>query len=255
MKSIWITALAREQVSAVTITGMAAQYGLAADGHFWSNDLNAMAWTAVRDTLRDKNVSLWVIAGSAEDLLPEVRYGLTLLYLSIRAERPELAILWVDSDGQLSADLLPGVFADVPLIGSNSRLLGAKLAAGANTSIKPASAEYRLAVHVNPGFGVWFETGPGAGKCWDGAMFAVDGGGITAHGVGPAGSLPQKCVLEYPMQGMRLSLGETEYTGWAIANRLNDESSYFIKVEGVLSAFLFGPQAEGDEDEVYMMLI
>jgi hypothetical protein len=49
---------------------------------------------------------LWVIAGSIDDLLPEIRYGLTLLCLSIRAERPELSILWVDSDGQLSPELL-----------------------------------------------------------------------------------------------------------------------------------------------------
>ena len=94
MKNIWMTALAKEQVSAVTITGIAAQYGLHADGHFWSNDLKNMAWTAVRDKLREKDISLWVIAGGAEDLLPETRYGLTLLCLSIRAERPDLSILW-----------------------------------------------------------------------------------------------------------------------------------------------------------------
>ena len=255
MKSIWITALAKEQVSAVTITGIAAQYGLTADGHFWTDDLKNMAWLAVRDTLRDSGISLWVIAGSLDDLLPELRYGLTLLCLSIRAERPELAILWVDSDGQLSPELLPGVFANVPLVGSNSRLLGAKLAAGANTAAKPASAECRLAVHANPIFGVWFEVGPGAGRSWDGAMFAVTGGKIVAHGVGAAGILPQTCVLEYPMQGMRLNLGETEYTGWAVANRLNEHSAYFVKVEGVLSGFLFGPLAEVDEAEVHVVYI
>ena len=254
MKTLWITALAKEQVSAVTITGIAAQYGLNADGHFWSNDLKNMAWLGVRDRLRDTETSLWVIAGSAEDLLPEIRYGLTLLCLSIRTERPDLSILWVDSDNRLSPDLLPGVFADVPVVASNSRLLGAKLATGANTSVKPV-AEYRLSVHANPGFGVWFEIGPAAGQNWAGALFAVSGGEIRAHGVGPANILPQRCVLEYPVQGMQLRLGEVEYTGWAVANTLNAETSYFVKVEGVPSGFLFGPQAEGDEAEVRVVSI
>jgi hypothetical protein len=86
-------------------------------------------------------------------------------------------------------------------------------------------------------------------------MLAVDGGDITAHGVGPAGILPQKCVLEYPMQGMRLSFGETEYTGWAVANKLDEQSSYFVKVEGAPFGFLFGPQAKGAEAEVYMVRV
>ena len=255
MKNIWMTALAKEQVSAVTITGIAAQYGLNADGHFWSNDLKNMAWTAVRDKLREKDISLWVIAGGADDLLPETRYGLTLLCLSIRAERPDLSILWVDTDNQLSSDALPGAFADVPLVGSNSRLLGAKLAAGANTVAKPSSVEYRLGVHANPGFGVWFEVGPVAAQEWSGAMFAVTGGEVMAHGVGPAGTLPQKCVLEYPMQGMQLKLGEAEYTGWSVANTLDGDSSYFVKVDGVPSGFLFGPATEGDEAEVYVVSV
>ncbi|MCI5166313.1 MAG: hypothetical protein D3903_09500 [Candidatus Electrothrix sp. GM3_4] len=214
-----------------------------------------MGWIGVRDKLREKNIALWVIAGSVDDLLPETRYGLTLLCLSIRAERPDLSILWVDSDNQLRPDLLPGVFADVSLVGSNSRLLGAKLAAGANTPAKSLSSEYRLCVHANPGFGVWFEIGPMAEQDWPGAMFAINGGEVMAHGVGPAGTLPQKCVLEYPTQGMQLRLGEIEYTGWAVANRMDSESSYFVKVDGVPSGFLFGPLAEGDEAEVHVVSV
>jgi hypothetical protein len=250
-----MTALTKEQVTAVTVTGIAAQYGLNADGHFWTNDLKNMAWKAVRDKLRDKNIALWVITGSAEDLVPEARYGLTLLCLSIRAERPNLSILWVNSERQPSLEALPSVFAPVPQVDVKSNLLGAKLAAGANTAAKSPSVEYRLGVHANPGFGVWFEIGPAAEQEWPGAMFAVTGGKITAHGVGPAGTLPQKCVLEYPMQGMQLKLGEAEYTGWAVANTLDGKSSYFVKVDGVPSGFLFGPATEGEEAEVHVVSI
>jgi hypothetical protein len=251
MKSIWITALAKEQVSVVAITGTASQYGLAADGHFWTDDLEKMAWLGIREKLTDKNISLWVIAGKAEDLTPEVRYGLTLLYLTIRMERPDLSLLWIDTEDKVDAAMLPTVFASVPFIGMPNKLLGAKLAAGANTKAKPASAEYRLHVHANPGFGVWFEVGPVTPQEWSGAMLAVAGGEIKAHGTGPAGTLPQKCVLEYPLQGMELSLGEKKYIGWAVANKTASDSSYFVKVDGVPSGLLFGPLAEGDEVELY----
>ncbi|XCN73036.1 MAG: hypothetical protein Q3M24_22630 [Candidatus Electrothrix aestuarii] len=254
MKSIWITALAKEQVSVMAITGTASQYGLAADGHFWTDDLGKMAWLGIREKLTDKNISLWVIAGKAEDLTPEVRYGLTLLSLTIRMERPDLSLLWVDTeDDKDKSDnsMLPTVFAGVPRIGITSNLLGAKLAAGANTAAKPSATEYRLSVHANPGFGVWFEVGPVTPQEWSGAMLAVAGGEIKAHGVGPSGTLPEKCVLEYPLRGMELSLGEKKYTGWAVANKMTGDSSYFVKVDGVPSGLLFGPLAEGDEVELY----
>ena len=75
MKSVWITALAKEQVSVIAITGTASQYGLAADGHFWTDDLKNMAWMGIREKLCEKEIGLWVIAGKAEDLKPETCYG------------------------------------------------------------------------------------------------------------------------------------------------------------------------------------
>jgi hypothetical protein len=255
MKNIWITALAKEQVSVVAITGTASQYGLAADGHFWTDELGKMVWLGVHEKLADKTISLWVIAGKAEDLSPAVRYGLTLLYLKIRMERPNLSILWVDTDDKVDPAILPGVFTGIPLVGLGSSLLGAKLAAGANTAAKSSSTDYRLSIHANPGFGVWFEIGPVAPLDWSGAMLAVTDGEIKAHGVGPAGRLPEKCVLEYPVQSMRLSLGETEYIGWGVANGLNGDSSYFVKVDGVPSGFLLGPFAKEDETEMHVVAV
>jgi hypothetical protein len=38
-------------------------------------------------------------------------------------------------------------------------------------------------------------------------------------------------------------------------NKLDEQSSCFVKVEGAPSAFLFRPQAEGDEAEVYRVRI
>uniref|UniRef100_UPI004057371F hypothetical protein n=1 Tax=Candidatus Electrothrix sp. TaxID=2170559 RepID=UPI004057371F len=255
MKSIWITALAKEQVPVVAITGTASQYGLAADGHFWTDDLEKMAWIGVRDKLREKEIALWVIVGSAEDLLPETRYGLTLLYMGIRAERPDLSILWVDSGDQLDAKQLPTLLSGIPLVQVENAILGAKLAASANMTAKLPIIDYRLGVHANPGFGVWFEVGPAPDQEWSGAMLAINGGEIKAHGVGPAGQLPEKCVLEYPMQGMQLSLNKTEYSGWGVANKLDKNFSYFAKIDGVPSGFLFGPFAGEDEVNMHVVAI
>lgn len=255
MKSVWITALAKEQVSVIAITGTASQYGLAADGHFWTDDLKNMAWMGIREKLCESDISLWVIAGKTEDLTPKTCYGLTLVALSLRSERPELSILWVDTGDQLKPEHLPTLLAGVPLIQADSAMLGAKLAANANMTATPSPAEYRLAVHANPGFGVWFEVGPDGEQEWPGAMFALDGGEIKAHGVGPAGTLPEKCVLEYPMQGLKLNLGDTEYTGWAVSNGLDGQSSYYVKVAGVPAGFLFGSLGEGDDVEAHVVRI
>ena len=255
MKSVWITALAKEQVSVIAITGTASQYGLAADGHFWTDDLKNMAWMGIREKLCEKEISLWVIAGQAEDLTPETCYGLTLLALSLRAERPDLPILWVDTGDQLKPELLPTLLAGIPLIQSDSAMLGAKLAANANMTASAPPAEYRLAVHANPGFGVWFEVGPAGEQEWPGAMFAIDSGEIKAHGVGTAGTLPEKCVLEYPMQGLKLNLGNTEYNGWAVSNKLDGQSSYYVKIDGVPTGFLFGSLAQDDEAKAHVVRI
>ncbi len=255
MKSVWITALAKEQVSVIAITGTASQYGLAADGHFWKDDLKNMAWMGIREKLCEHDISLWVIAGKAEDLTPETCYGLTLLALSLRAERPELSILWVDTGDQLTPELLPTLLAGVPLIQADNAMLGAKLAANANMAATSVPAEYRLTVHANPGFGVWFEVGPSGEQEWPGAMFAVADGEIKAHGVGSTGALPEKCVLEYPMEGLKLNLGDTEYIGWAVSNGLDGDSSYYVKVDGIPTGFLFGPLTQDDNAEVHVVRI
>jgi len=80
-------------------------------------------------------------------------------------------------------------------------------------------------------------------------MFGVTGAEITFHAVGPAGSLPSKTTLNYPMQGLKLEMGDKEYTAWAAQNELNAETSYFVKVEGYPESILFGPfspEAEAD---------
>ena len=86
-------------------------------------------------------------------------------------------------------------------------------------------------------------------------MFGAYEGKIAFHGVGPAGKLPSKSVLNYPMEGLRLNLGEKEYIAWAVQNELHAETSYFVKLDGFPESILFGPfPADGaDEADVHVI--
>jgi hypothetical protein len=121
-----------------------------------------------------------------------------------------------------------------------------------NTPAKKVPVEYRLDIYAMPKLGQWFEVGP-VDSSWKGVMFGVCGAEIDAHGVGPAGKLPQKAVLEYPMKGLKLALGEKDYTAWAVKNSLDGASSYYVRVQGEPESILLGPLAEGDDAEVYVL--
>ena len=259
MKKVWITALRKDKDNAAKsvdlLTSTAIRYGLQADGHFWTDDLKNMAWMAAAAPLKAPDVSLWIVAGAAGDLSPEISYGLTLLYLSVLAGKKGLPVLWIDTGEDMAPEKLPSVFARSEIVTISNSTLGAKFAAKANIPAKAESGEFRLAVHANPGFGIWFETGPGSGHEWQGALLAVDKGEIKAHGVGPKGSIPEKTTLEYQMQGLELSMAETKLTGWAVRNHLSDALSYYVKVEGVPGCLAFGSLTEGEDAELHVLRV
>ena len=57
------------------------------------------------------------------------------------------------------------------------------------------------------------------------------------------------------MEGLRLDLREKEYIAWAVQNKLNAETSYFVKVEGFPESILFGPVPAEGADEVDVHVI
>jgi len=255
MKKIWITSLARDEKAVAAVLGVARSYGLEADGHFWTDDLSHMAWLAPKETLAAPETSLWVILGSGKDMTaPSVRYGMSLLTLSVQGDKgPGFPVLWLDTDEGLSSESLPGPLRGADILAAAEPSLGAKLVARANVPPRPVSTDYRLAVHANPGFGVWFETGPGRGLAWNGALLGVSGGAVDAHGVGPAGAIPQRAVLKYPVKGLTLALGDREYTAWAVQNDLDDGRSYYARVQEVPEGLLFGPYTQDDEADVHVL--
>ena len=255
MKAIWVTSLGASQDPVKQLMSQMKTYGLEVQGHFWKDDVKKMAWMAARDSLIDQKVSMWGILGSGEALLaPDNLYGLSLLAVTVQARRGlHFPVMILQTHGELiSSELLstPLKGADVMLASDSG--LGAKLAARVHKPPKPISPEYQLDIYGNEQIGQWFEVRP-AQASWPGVMFGVAGAEITFHAVGPAGSLPRKTVLNYPMQGLKLEMGGKEYLAWAAQNELNAETSYFVKVEGYPASIVFGPYSTEEEADVFVV--
>jgi hypothetical protein len=255
MKAIWVTSLGASQDPVKQLMSQMKTYGLEVQGHFWKDDLQKMAWMAARESLVDAKVSMWGILGSDEELrAPDTRYGLSLLAVTVQARRGlHFPVMILQTRGEpISAEQLGTPLKGTDVMLASDSGLGAKLAARVHKPPKPISAEYHLDILGNEQIGQWFEVRP-AQRSWPGVMFGVAGAEITFHAVGPAGSLPHKTVLNYPMQGLKLEMGGKEYLAWATQNELNAETSYFVKVEGYPESIVFGPYSTEQEADVFVV--
>ncbi len=255
MKTIWLSSLLSSEEKVKHLIAQLKTYGLEVKGHWWEDDLGKMAWTKPREELIKPDVALWLILASEEKLnTPSLRYGLSLLAVTVQSQRGAsfpMAVL-LDQGNPPHLENLP-----TPLKGADFHLLSdpglpAKLVARVHTAPGKATPEYRLDVYGMPQIGQWFEIGP-AENAWPGAMFGVSGGEIDFHAVGPRGSLPEQSVLEYPLKGLKLSMGEREYAAWAVQNQIDSKMSYFVRVKGCPESILFGPYSTQEEAEVYMV--
>jgi hypothetical protein len=255
MKTIWITSLGSSQDPVKQLMSQMKTYGVEVQGHFWKDDLKKMAWMAARENLLDANVSVWGILGTNEELLvPDNLYGLSLLAITVQAQRgPQFPIMILQTQGALiSSEQLSTPLRGADVLLASGTGIGAKLVAKVHASSKPISTEYHLDIYGNEQIGQWFEVRP-AQSSWPGVMFGVAGAEITFHAVGPSGSLPSKTVLNYPMKGLKLEMGDREYLAWAAQNELNPETSYFVKVEGYPESIVFGPYSTEEAAEMFVL--
>jgi hypothetical protein len=248
-KKVWVTSLSKNQERVTGLLGLVKKYGLGPDGHFWVDEIQKMAWQASLETLTQKQTALWVISATKAELEPaSVRYGLSLLALCLQnAKGIGFPIVFVCPDHSLDEDDLPTPLKGADIIDHKNPSLGAKMVAKANTPVKKIDPGYRIDIHANPGFGIWFELGPGPGDTWNGVLAGGLTSEVTAHGVGPAGELPLKTTLEYQMQGLKLELGEDEYSAWAVQNDIHDSLSYYVRFADIPGSILFG-QLPGESD-------
>ncbi len=230
-----------------------AKSGLDVQAHFWDAAPDAMTWGNVARELATCHA--WVIAGS-DFSDRDVRASLALAALGAQAEAGNgFPILLSPSGAVPDMASLPTPLRDAEAFKNG---LGAKVAVRANT-FKPIQPAYRLKPHALGRLGLWFETGP-VDDFWQGAFFAsgtagADTGVPTAHGVGPIGTIPEKCTLHYPVQGMKLTIRDVECEGWGVKNVLNAGISYYVRVPACPDVLSFGPFPEEDEAELYTLTL
>ncbi len=254
-KKIWISAFDCPEETVQSVIAKLQTYGLAADGHFFTDDLEKMAWAAPRKELLDTNVSMWLLLCSAESLKKDsFRYGLAMLALAVQAERGAnfpIVILQI-GDEEIAPDSLPTPLSKAKVLPIAGDAYGAKLLATVHTPVQPSQTEYRIDVYGITNVGQWFEIGP-ANSDWQGAIFAVSDGEIKLHAVGPSGQLPEKSILNYPQQGLEIEVGESKFTAWAVQNELPPGSSYYLKVEGTPEKIMFCPYSSAEETEAFII--
>ena len=177
-------------------------------------------------------------------------HGLSVLSLALNARLGhELPIVLL---GDTGAAALPTPLAAALRIDEKTPSWQAKIVALAHRQKRVPAGPYRIGMNAHEKFGQWFEVGPANGV-WEGAMLGVAGAAIDFHAVGPKGELPEKTVLEFATKDMKLALGADEYTAWSVQNVIDAEHSYFVRVKGAPASLLFGPLAQGDEAEVFVL--
>lgn len=240
-KSVWITMVKKDEAAARAVYKMISGYGLGVNGHFWKDDPENMEWAGAISQIAAGQTGLWLIVGDAQDFTPSIIRGLSLLSLAVRAQKAgQVPVIIIAGDPDAVSEKLPAPLADSLIYSPDNPTLGAKITAKANMPVKKSGAEYRFNVYAIPKIGLWLEAGPASGS-WEGVIFGAEQAGVDAMGIGPAGSIPERSTLEYPLRDMKLALGDREFTAWAAGNSVSDSESVYVRVKGQPRAFIFGP--------------
>ena len=255
MKKLWITAMVSAKDKISQLTAVVKKFGLAMEGHIWEDDNQKMPWIQAKDAVTHPDIGLWAIVVSGEDLeSPSITYGLSMLAVIVQAERGSgFPILLLQAGGEpIDPAALPTPLQAVDVLPLEDSGLGAKLVARVHGTHKTMDLEYLLNIHGNDQVGQWFELRP-QHESWPGVIFGAAGAEIAFQAVGPRGKLPEKSVLEYPVQGIQLGLGEKEVVAWSVRNELDAQTAYYAKVEGSPDAIVFGPYTEGQAADLFVV--
>ncbi len=240
-KSVWITMIKKDESRAQAIYKTVSEYGLGVEGHFWKDDLENMEWSGAVPEIAKNQTGLWLIVGNPDDFTASVIQGLSLAALSVEAQKGgQIPIIILTDNPETTTSLLPLSLSSAQALTPDNPSLAAKMTAKANLPLKTSKSEYRLNVYALPKVGLWLEAGPATGD-WSGVLFGAQAASIDAMGIGPAGDIPERSTLEYPIRDMKLTAGDREYTAWAANNTVSADESVYVRVKGQPEAFIFGP--------------
>lgn len=250
MKTVWISALTKNEARVAAVTAQLKRYGLQCQGHFWNDMPDKMSWQPALEAMTTARAELWLIlADEIEMAKSTVRYGLSLLAATANVKRNAsfpIALLWNSPAPAMST--LPDLLQSALIIEETNPAWQAKIVAAANKPAKPTSLDYRFNVLGDERLGQWFELGP-RDASWDGVLFGVSGGqaDIDFQAVGLKNGLPEKSIVEFAQQGLKLQAGGRDFTAWALRNQVDAASSYYVRVKGCPEAILFSPYPEQGE--------
>ncbi|WP_299491525.1 hypothetical protein [uncultured Shewanella sp.] len=247
-KTVWISAFDKDETTSKAIFTALHKYGLDVKGHFWPEYDKNKGWELPTEELKKADAWVILIAPAAFEN-EHNRFSLNLALMQIRQLKGDTFPVFISGiDHSLVADNLTYLSACEY---TSSAVLGVKLLAATAKVLPVIEAEYRLNCHAIMGVGTWFEVGPESHD-WEGAMIALSGAEIDAHGVGPSGKLPQKAILSYPYKGMKLEVDGIEFIGWGVENTLAAGESYYIRIKGIPESILFGESPIKNENaELY----
>lgn len=258
-KRIWVSALSKNADQIRRITLSLRDYGFNCQGHIWLDDAPKLAWRGAYDELVHEQCRHWVILADEDSLkCPTIRYGLSLMTYAMLRDNPEQMPIITLAEKQETLELLPPILRKSQLILTSQNGWEAKFVA-ATIKVAPFKLPYRINTIGDAHIGQWFEIGSTL-ETWHGLAFGVAGldAVIDFQGVGPAGSLPDKSILEYPMEGIKIDVRETAFTAWAVTNLLDSKHSYYVRVRGLPDQLLLMPgfkPAADDDDEAYIVAL
>lgn len=257
-KKIWVTWLPGQECEPELQNTMQAlqAVGLEVSGAPWIDDLEKTAWTELGDMLAgDEAPELWLVAGREQDFSNDrFRYGLSLLSATLLQTNPALRIFAQGLDGDMGE--LPTLLSHWTVL-DNVDGWNAKIVAAAYGGAAPLPEfDFHSTVIAHSAIGQWFEVGPAAGGGdWAGAMFGVIDGDaeIIFQAVGSRGQLPETAVNEYPSQGIKAEINGDGFTAWALQNKISEDQSYYIKVQGFPKKIMFGGHPGTDQADVHVI--
>lgn len=251
--SALLTLLEPNEALARSLGEEISRLGADCRAHFLTDTQHAQALAPLVAEVCRPDCGAWLIVGDVQHLArKDVLRGLSLAALTAAHARQQeggrpLPILLAPSGGDLPP--LPTPLADADIV---TRGIGAKVIARLHAPGSGPVLPYRLAVHALPGSGLWLECGP-AREPWEGVLLGACGCSPDAHGVGQAGIIPQRSTLHHPVRGLRLTAGEREFDAWGTGNRLSPADSYYVRLNGLPDALVFGPLPGEDSAELFVL--
>jgi hypothetical protein len=250
-KTVWLTWLPKEDGGPGpqdTIAFM-THSGLQVGGAPWVDDHPNLAWAELGNLLLgDKAPDVWLVAGEQADFTaPGTRYALSMVAAMVREADGAPVTACLGLDGPLAEDALPSLLREAERLDAGDFGWAGKLLSARRRSTEE---DFRLSVIAQRLIGQWVEVGPAQGE-WQGAMIGASSGGkVTFQAVGEKGQLPEKAVLEYPLEGLQAELAGTTFTAWAVQNKIGPDQSYFVRLEGQPERLILGQHPESDNPEV-----